>query len=551
MTCLIYSEAKDIPIDFWNYLNISSKPGKFNYMSLDNAKINKVNKRNGEGFFVKIDGNIFVITCFHIIEKNNVKCKIYYYDKNNILQYQNAKIKFMLDEFDIAVLEPENTDIIDMDNIYDSKIFDLKLSLIKTKINSNVNIEVIDFKNSDFLNVKNKKFIKNINGVFKSIDEKKIISPIDLCFDAIPCINIEINSNNESQNEKYNGLSGSLVKINNDPISMIIRTENKDKNCNNLVSLPICFIGYLIKNSLVKKKYLSSIIFDNEVCEIEFDNKLKYENNKIKEKLSKKRKCGENGNIYDGLIITNSFDIAYKKIKTSHKFKFFKDDIILMINNKFIENDGKVYCDILEYYVNISTYCMIHSYFDDKFNIVIMRTIYENNDKILGQKDIVFEININSISVNHILPYNLNTNSYVISYEGFIFIELSDKLLEYFKKQKIFLCEALEVIKTDKINKYIVLVHVDYNYIENEFKRGCNDMKKINFPYANNKILILNKIGNENITDLNSLRGILLKRQSDKQTTYNYNNSNNNETSCSITLESKIREITMFLKFNY
>ena len=53
MTCLVYSESKDIPVDFWNYIEISGEHNKISYLSLNDAEINIINKRQGQGFFVK------------------------------------------------------------------------------------------------------------------------------------------------------------------------------------------------------------------------------------------------------------------------------------------------------------------------------------------------------------------------------------------------------------------------------------------------------------------------------------------------------------------
>jgi hypothetical protein len=68
-------------------------------------------------------------------------------------------------------------------------------------------------------------------------------------------------------------------------------------------------------------------------------------------------------------------------------------------------------------------------------------------------------------------------------------------------------------------------VHVDYEYLRKNYKNNdaVTKLENLNFPHVNNKILLLNKIGNDNINDLNSLRKILAKKKFDKQATFCYN----------------------------
>ena len=76
-------------------------------------------------------------------------------------------------------------------------------------------------------------------------------------------------------------------------------------------------------------------------------------------------------NVYN---ITNSYDINYTKIdnKKNPKFKFLKNDIIFQINGQYIKDNDKIYSNILGYDVNLSTYCMIHSYYNDIFDIMFI-----------------------------------------------------------------------------------------------------------------------------------------------------------------------------------
>jgi hypothetical protein len=531
MACFVYSESNDIPIDFWNYINISDEPGKYQYLSLNDAKFNKITKRKGQGFFTKIQNKIFVVTCFHIVEQNNMKCIIYFYDKNKNIKFKNAKVHISIENFDIAVLELENEDEIECENVFslDSSIHKLHNFELQKKVVIN-NIEADD----KLLNFENKK----IAGKYINIKEQKIVSLL-LPSHEIPCINIQLC---EARNYSYKGLSGSLVLYDNIPCGMIIRKDSDNTNKNNtrarsenenenesenesenvetnIVVMPLCLISYLINNFSIKKKKISTIFFSSLLGDFDIDDSIKNINTNIKtlNKINKTK--------YNCYVITDLHGITYQGIehqgtKLEHKNKTLQiNDIVFKINDQFINDDGKIYSDVLGSYVNFSTYCMIYSYFDDTFELLILR-----GDTILSYK-------IKSTNINDVIPYHIPLNPNFLYYEGFIFMELSEKLLGYFKDHNISIYGNINTIKceNDKIQKYVILVHINYNYLKSESKKGYEDLEKINFPYANNKIFILNKIGNENVTDLNSLKTILFKRVSDKQITYNYNMNYNPE----------------------
>ena len=49
MSCFIHSESKDIPVDFWNHKNITFEQDEIKYLSLNDAQVSKINKREGNG----------------------------------------------------------------------------------------------------------------------------------------------------------------------------------------------------------------------------------------------------------------------------------------------------------------------------------------------------------------------------------------------------------------------------------------------------------------------------------------------------------------------
>ena len=44
MSCFIYSESNNIPVDFWNYISFSDDPESRDLLSLNDARIN-INNR--------------------------------------------------------------------------------------------------------------------------------------------------------------------------------------------------------------------------------------------------------------------------------------------------------------------------------------------------------------------------------------------------------------------------------------------------------------------------------------------------------------------------
>jgi hypothetical protein len=522
MSCFILSESNDIPIDFWNYINLPDKPDTLEYLSLDDAIITKIVKGEGNGFFVEINNNVFVITCFHIIKNNNVKNTIYYYDDDNILHEQNAKMKIGLENLDIAVLEIKEPEKIPKSLIHNKNNLNLNCNL-STISNMDTNLEAILHENGEYN--KKKIYVEMLN-----MNDEQIISSI-LPNHEVPCYNIKI-IRKESFSEN-NGLSGSPVFSDEKIIGMIIM--NKDDNNDIIIVLPIQIIFSIASSFLIKKRDLSGVIFSSSECEIELDKSVKYESKKLKNMFCEKT--------YYGHIITDNLDISYVIPKIIYKkFKFMQDDIILKINDDYISENGKIFSNILNTYFKINTYLMIHSYLYDSFEIVYLRdeTIY----------NCVIKPNI----LNDMIPYNITKNPHFIYYEGLIFMELSDKLMEYFKKKRITLYGEINPVKCDKVQKYVALVYTNYNYFKREYKRGYEELLRNNFPHTNNKIFILNKIGNEIVSNLYSLRTILIKKRHDKQTTYNYNIMNTDDkidnfpsNIKNITLESK--KTTYYLKF--
>lgn len=506
MVCLIISESNDLPVDFWNCEK--------------KENMRKSNIRKSNGTFIKIDGEIYILTCYHCIEDNNINNEIYYYDIENNFKKTSAILKFSLKELDIALLKPR-------DNIENISYFDTKQELLKLSdiIEKNMKIITIVKNGKEYKRENIKK--KEIEAEFLKIEKEKYIDVLTLNY-KIPSIYFKLKKNIELE-----GMSGSILYQNNSPIGILYSVNNR-----NLSAFPFCLCIEILKSGLNKNKYLSSPLFSYDLCEIEFEQgeisrcNSQHTRN-ILENISSKSKE------ITGIYLKDTFDISYKK--KNKNFNFFQEDLIISIDSKKINDDGTIYCNILNYDVNVFVYFLVNLYINDSVEITFMR------------KNILSTINLSCRKFNDLLPFHITKSNDYIKYEGFIFAELSVELLEYYKTKNISLFGNIKKIKDGKINKYVALVYIDYEYLKNNYKNKneISEFEKLNFPYVNNKILILNKVGNNNVIDLNSLRQILSKKLFNKQSTLCFNmyeQQNDESYGSSIQIESN-SNYTQFIRY--
>jgi hypothetical protein len=108
MSCFIYAKTCDPPIDFWKYYTNTTNNNDVVECSIDDISCRVINEKIGNGFFIDIDEKIYVVACFHNIGHNNVKVTSSYVDKEkNTLVTFNLTPKYIIEEFDIVILETE------------------------------------------------------------------------------------------------------------------------------------------------------------------------------------------------------------------------------------------------------------------------------------------------------------------------------------------------------------------------------------------------------------------------------------------------------------
>lgn len=378
----------------------------------------------------------------------------------------------------VSYFDIKQNSIIYQNLIIQFVIEELDLAVLMFENYRTVNCELYDInskisKSNPKLIVKaifNNKLI-NINAKFENISNLSFISSI-LANHDIPCINIKVNI------KDVHGLSGGLLFNGNILIGMLFNTNQTDSV---ITAMPISVIMHF-----VYQKIIGGLVLNSQLCYIKMDSDVKY---KVK---FDKEEC-------DGYLVE---DIG----KNS---KLLKNDIIIQINNEYIKENGKIYSQILDYDIDYGTFALMNETLEIKYI----------RDNIVNSCILKSEIS---------LPFHIKQYSNFVFNNGFVFTEMSEPLLMYYKQRKITILGDLNIFSN--IRKYIVLVYVDYTYIKLKYLEW-NNLKQIGFPNIDNKIFILNKIDNDVIYDLDSLKTTFNKKETigcDK-ITFTFNNNSNSK----------------------
>jgi hypothetical protein len=222
-------------------------------------------------------------------------------------------------------------------------------------------------------------------------------------------------------------------------------------------------------------------------------------------------------------IITNDSKINYQTNK-KNKFKFNANDILYKINNNNFDSNGMIYYKELDMAIPIDTFIMIESFFSDSLEVNILK--FNKEYKKINQ--IIYPKSFDEI-------YNVSVfNKYkYIYWRGLIFTELSEELILNFNKTRMKL-DGIIFTQYKQIDpdcdKYVVLLDIDYKVLNLTL---ADKLKAIGLPYVkfNNsyQILVLHKICNIKINNLNHLENILNDIPIDKQDNkiiFLYNNFN-------------------------
>lgn len=479
MTCIIYAKSKHIPANIWQYVKNDINYNTnihYDFKSLLQKSLNYVEEefevKKGFGIFFRDDsiGNkVYVITCFHIIGKVNLEVNAYANTKNNIFSKFPLKLVKVIEELDIAILEFKNENHENDINYYTQSN---SLCKINETLQKKTNIKM------SYSNIKENILTEhniNIDKFEMEYDYLKstIIPKIPLYKFAI-----DLNKFPEKIIDNIYGLSGSILKIDDNPIAITVSYNNMK-----LEAIPIGILYNIVtkfiqnKNALVSSFYFSSKVIEltnskkeTDICHFIVDNK----------------------------------NITYNISHDKNKFKFKDNDIIYSVNdNKFTKN-GTIMVNELGCELPLDIYLMLYSYGSD-----VAFQIY----RIISDTHKLLSYNLIGQPFENIYNINIFANNNYLYWKGLIFTELSEELILDINKLGINLIgnhfEKYKIIDPN-VSKTVVLIDINYKLLDETSKYV---LLEIGLPYVKYKngytLLILEKIGLKNILSLKDLKNIV------------------------------------------
>ncbi len=445
----IESKKKDIPFDFWkhpkfNNFNSSCNNIIINFDNYNNNFIDEIYKNESvsvsNGFLVNYRDNIYVITCYHGI-KNGFENKILI---NNYEYFLKPFINIL--EFDLAIFTINNFNLENKEknNIINIHDIDTKIPEINTKI------KIITNKNT-------------INTKIVNISESDIGNQT---FSIIPQIHVK---NNKKKLSDLFGISGSMCIDNKNNLIGYVFSLNPDENTINIIpSYCLKYVfTYIVPNNI---KYLKSININGNLCSIYDD---------IKTTTSYAYKINKTENI------------EYKDNKNKY-FNFKKGMLICEIDNNILDENGKIYFDLIGIPISIKTYILLNN--KDLINIKGYET--------LNGKYNSFEINIEPENLMDYMIFSLEGHNKIVIYKNFIIAELSRDLLDLIKviNKDSKIKERLENPYFKKYHKELVLIDIIDKYSDND--KHIENLKK---KFNENNLIFLNKLNKKNIYSLEEL----------------------------------------------
>jgi len=493
MMCIVYSKSKNIPYNVWTKIRGYDK-SKCECQSYDLHKLmshsggSLVDKdaviKAGFGFFVKLCKKICVITCHHITGTMNIESNAYASNIDNVIEKIPLKIIGSIPELDISVLEF-------VDNDQEKKFTHTVKSNIYQKLSYvGENLEKIIIRACSIVGTSENKIINISAPTSKAtiINDyvKSIIVP------KFPIIRYKCDLNDFSEKIKYEGLSGSLLMIDDNAVGMNI-SINEEK----IDALPISLIIKLAESLVLNPK--------RQMCGYHFTTRVVNDTSNPKM-------------IYH--YIKKTDDNSYPTF-TKKKFRFKTGDIITKLNDIKFNYDGEIYDPDLEFYFPIKTYLTITHFCDDGVKFNIIRTTTES------QKEIT-QI-IGGIKFDNAHYVNIFNNHKYIYWKGFTFVELSEELIIDMNKVGINLEGEIYnnfTIAQNNNDKIIVLIDVDFQQFSKEY---AYVLQNSGFPYVKvpggYQLLPIKKIDTKQICSISDLEKSLIEPAKKKILHYSKNAS--------------------------
>ena len=487
MICIIYSKSINISYNIWSYIKDKqheySNISEYSLANLISNFDEELRITRGFGILVEISSKFYIITCFHIIGQVNMEIFAIASNNNNIFTTIPLKITKIIQELDIVVLEFSNKSQENEFTYFQKNDFDMKIDDI-IKYKQNIKLEYYTIND---LIIEND-FIKNTIPINDIVIENDFLKSIII--PKIPLLKYTCNL------ENLNGLSGSILRIDNNIIGMTTSYNNMK-----LEAIPMILLYNLVNASLnYDGNILSVFHFCSKVVDIE-----------------------ENNNNVTCHYIVDCKNTSYQINMMKKNFKFKINDIIYKLNNKNFTEIGTIYDDLLGCELTIDTYMMIMTFCNITIKIDLYRKINEEHTLI--------SYNLYGKSFDNIYNVNIFNNHKYLYWKGFIFTELSEELILNLNHSGIILTgDIFENYKRihDNKTKIVILIDIDYKVLN---KKTLNQLINIKLPYIkyNNgyTLFILEKIGNNKILSLIDLKTILETNYEKKKTMCHYSWGNN------------------------
>lgn len=527
MFCVIYSRYKKIPPCIWERIkSLNPVPNYYKFgldELLDNfgnvKKEGDIAGKQGTGFFLKVNDNIYVITCNHIIEKQNLDINALATDLTGTCSHIKLLIHKRIPEIDLAILKFANKSQEINFPSYDANQITFNLDTLESTFTSKqINI-LINSLSLSGIGDDRQLIVKNASVNDPEIQLRDFIGHV---IPKIPMLTFTCDDTNFSSDGEIEGLSGSVLTIHNKitkktiPISMITSFGNS-----RFESIPLNLICGIVDVALRNpNKVLSGFNIPMATITVELDKKI---NNVSK---------------FVGKQILDSLEIKYKVINCSENklgnyFCFEKNDVIIKVNNNTFRSDGKIYMESIGYAVNIDTYLML-----DTFLSQFQQSLFTN----VGSTNFTIVRNVPSGEAHYVVrlqskPFDelfnmkqFNSHSYVL-WNGLVFSELSEELLTdmnhrtgYVLSGKIF----EQPKQSTGHSRYVAIIDATDKtkfpkqvYTSTQMTETMVDVSPYVITPIGMQILVLEKTGNHQIRTIDDLCSAI-KNGGKKMTFANY-----------------------------
>lgn len=438
----------------------------------------------GVGFIRHRNGVNYVITCNHIMVKY---AKYKGYCLNDKVIVLDLSVFHRIPELDLVILTVTNYQTEATDEV---TLVELETNAVVEKIYQSNKLITAEYKP------------KSINHDDTNVDIKfstiPINSDIEMVFDILvskmirhmPLLNINVEQLSlpslvktdtfKQISLKVSGLSGSIIRSDDKNIGMVCLYVDTNKG-HMIKAIPMFLIDMMFENVMCGITKLTGIQIDTQPCVINLDE-----------------------NRISGHYVTKDSCYYYNGIKEKKKFNFVKGDVILEVeNNQF--NNNLIWSDTICMHVPLNTFMMLKS-IDNPYEPISI--------KVLRQQPDIKIRNYNLMCTYYDNMFNLRIYEHIIKWNNWIFMELTEHFVEFYKTMGI----DLNISSSNSINNEKRVILLNYNKIPS--KLSClNDYKQI-LSKSDDKYFVdtVHMIGQKRILNLKELKLILESGKKQKLT---------------------------------